>query len=221
MATSSQHTILAVDDNEAARYSVIRTLQRAGFRTIEAGTGGDALRLLRKNPDLVLLDVRLPDILGFEVCRKIKSDPRTRSLPVIITSASFVGPDARVAGLEGGADAYLAQPISGEELVATVRAVLRTRKAELEAQRHAREAQKARDQLALALTELEENKRTLEAYFEASPLAIVVCNLDGVIIGWNSAAGKMFGWTREEALGRKAAFITQDRETDAAQKRDR
>ncbi len=71
-------SILLVDDDEAKRYSIGKILRRAGYSVHEAGTGSEALRLAATQPDLVVLDVRLPDMDGFEVCRRIKSDPATR-----------------------------------------------------------------------------------------------------------------------------------------------
>lgn len=140
-------TILAVDDNPAIRYSVVRRLRDAGFHVIEAATGAEALRRAREEPVLITLDINLPDIDGFEVCRRLKSDPVTREIPVLHLSASCVGSDHKVRGLEGGADAYLSEPIDQQELVATVKALLRMREAQREARRQAEEAERARQEL--------------------------------------------------------------------------
>src|SRR5688572_19059118 len=119
--------ILNVDDTSETRCAVTRTLERAGFEVTEASTGGDALRLVSRNPLLVLLDIRLPDMSGLEVCRRIKTDPRTATVPVIYLSAAYGDCADRVRGLASGADAYLVQPVEPQELVATVKAVLRSR----------------------------------------------------------------------------------------------
>jgi PAS domain S-box-containing protein len=132
-------TILVVDDNEAERYYVARVLRKAGFEIAEAGTGQEALRLAANAPDLVTLDVRLPDLSGFEVCRRLKGDPATRDIPVLHISASYTTPDARAEGLDGGADGYLTHPVDAVELVATVRALLRVRQAEAQVRAAARE----------------------------------------------------------------------------------
>ena len=133
------NTILVVDDNEAERYYVARVLRKAGFEVAEAGTGGEALRLAAATPDLITLDVRLPDLSGFEVCRRLKSDPLTRDIPVLHISASYTTPDAKAEGLDGGADGYLTHPVDPAELVATVRALLRAREAEALVRAAARE----------------------------------------------------------------------------------
>jgi signal transduction histidine kinase len=120
--------ILNVNDNPASLYLTTLTLQRAGYEVLEAGTGGQALQLARQAPDLVLLDVRLPDLSGHEVCARLKSDPQTSSIAILQTSANDVGVLARTAGLEAGADGYLAQPYEEEELLAWVNALLRARR---------------------------------------------------------------------------------------------
>ncbi len=103
-------TILCVDDDSDHRRSLAVLLQFHGFLVWEAGTGAEGLQLARQGPDLILLDVRLPDQSGFEVCRQIKSDPTTATVPVIQLSGHFVRGEDRVQGLEGGADAYLTKP---------------------------------------------------------------------------------------------------------------
>ncbi|GAA2218492.1 hypothetical protein GCM10010429_50720 [Micromonospora olivasterospora] len=117
-------TVLVVDDSSAKRYLLVSWLGRAGFATLEAETGGEALARIGVDPiDLVVLDVRLPDLSGYEVCERIKTDhPAT---PVIHVSAHAVDAADRTQGLTRGADAYLAEPIEPEELIATVGAVLR------------------------------------------------------------------------------------------------
>lgn len=131
MTDSSASLILNVDDNEGARYAKTRILARAGFVVIEAGNGTDAIEQTRiAQPDLVLLDVKLPDINGFEVCRRIKASPDTASVLVLQTSAAAVRSMDKVRGLDGGADSYLIEPIEPAELIAQVRALLRVRRAE-------------------------------------------------------------------------------------------
>ncbi|MFE9691581.1 SpoIIE family protein phosphatase [Micromonospora sp. NPDC005806] len=131
-------TVLVVDDSRTKRYLLVSWLTRAGFVIIEAENGTEALaRMAADRVDVVVLDVRLPDMSGFEVCERIKEDyPAT---PVIHVSAHAVDVGDRAQGLTRGADAYLAEPIEPEELVATTHAVLRyyqaRRRAELLAER--------------------------------------------------------------------------------------
>jgi len=126
----SPATLLVVDDTEANRYALSRILKNAGYRVVESGTGTGALeRVATLRPDLVVLDVRLPDMAGWDVCRQIKSTPATALIPVLHVSASYVTEHDRAHGLNQGADGYLVQPIDPSVLVATVRALLRLKRA--------------------------------------------------------------------------------------------
>jgi len=125
--------ILNVDDNDGSRYAKSRTLQRAGFTVCEAASGAEALCLaVVEQPDLVLLDVKLPDISDFEVCRRMKCNPATAAIMVVQMSASFVEGQDRMRGVEEGADAYLTEPVRPEELIATITGLLRLRQTEVE-----------------------------------------------------------------------------------------
>src|SRR5688572_11672247 len=96
--------ILVVDDNPPLRYALGRTLRQYGFDVIDASTGEDAIRLGSSElPDLVLLDVNLPDIHGFDVARRLKAGERTRTIPILQISASFVHKEHRTEGLAAGA----------------------------------------------------------------------------------------------------------------------
>ncbi|HEX4352799.1 MAG TPA: ATP-binding protein, partial [Polyangiales bacterium] len=107
-----------------------KILGKAGYRVEEATDGASGLSRARERPDLIILDIRMPDISGLEVCRRLKADPHTAHIPVLQTSATFTSPERKVEGLDSGADAYLTQPIDDIELLAMVRAMLRTRRAE-------------------------------------------------------------------------------------------
>lgn len=121
-------TILVVDDNPSKRYVTSRTLRAAGFNITEAATGYEALDKAGK-ADAMVLDVNLPDIDGFEVCRRLRARETTTHLPIIHLSATFVDDSDRVHGLDVGADGYLTHPIESHVLVATVRAFVRARSA--------------------------------------------------------------------------------------------
>jgi serine phosphatase RsbU (regulator of sigma subunit)/DNA-binding response OmpR family regulator len=132
----SAGTLLLVNDDKARRYLIATWLRRAGHTVTEAGTGGEALGLAG-SAELVLLDVNLPDMSGFEVCRRIKGDPETAAIPVIQVSATAVDVSDRAHGLTQGADAYLIDPAEPDELLATVTAVLRYSRARKRAERTA------------------------------------------------------------------------------------
>ena len=123
--------ILVVDDNEVGRYTKTRILRQAGFTVIQSASGADALAAVsERKPRLVVLDVQLPDINGWEICRRIKADADTASVLVLQVSATYVSEVDTVHALEGGADGCLTEPIEPPVLVATVRALLRARQAE-------------------------------------------------------------------------------------------
>src|SRR6478672_5842324 len=149
MATDyTDSLILNVDDSEGARYAKSRTLARAGFKVIEASSGREALDLMRtRSPDLVLLDTKLPDINGFDVCRQLKRDPQTQSILVLQTSASYLSSADKIRALDGGADNYLFEPIEPEELVANVKALLRLGRVE----RQLRESDRQKDEFLATL----------------------------------------------------------------------
>jgi two-component sensor histidine kinase/CheY-like chemotaxis protein len=128
--------ILNVDDNEPGRYATTRILTRAGFQVIEAGTGKDALRLARSaSPQLVVLDINLPDMNGIDVCRQLKTDPQTAAIMVLQVSATNIAVLDRVNSLTAGADSFLVEPIEPEELEAVARALLRLHRTEADLRR--------------------------------------------------------------------------------------
>ena len=129
--------ILLADDDDVGRYVIATMLRRAGFRVREAADGAQAVdEAVRNPPALALLDVKMPVMDGFEACRRLKSHERTRHVPVLLLSATFMDTEAQVEGLETGADAYLTQPVEAPVLAATVRSLLRARRAESDV-RHA------------------------------------------------------------------------------------
>lgn len=126
MSATDRGTILVVDDSASKRYVLCNWLRRAGHTVLEAAAGAAALAVVHTEPiDVVVLDIRLPDMSGFDVCAQIKADPRTAAKPVIHVSAAAVDVVDRTQGLSGGADAYLTEPIDPDELLATIQAVLR------------------------------------------------------------------------------------------------
>jgi two-component system phosphate regulon response regulator PhoB len=119
--------ILVIEDEADIRQVLDYNLKSAGHEVLEAARGMDGLRLVReREPDLVLLDLMLPDMPGTEVCRSIKDNPATRTLPVVMLTARGEEID-RVVGFEIGADDYITKPFSVRELVLRIRAVLRRR----------------------------------------------------------------------------------------------
>ncbi|MCF8129436.1 MAG: response regulator [Deltaproteobacteria bacterium] len=131
--------ILVVDDEPEVLFATSRTLKKAGYMVLEAETGQKALELAREHlPDLILLDVVLPDMDGVEVCRSLKTSEMTSDIHVVLITGKRLATDDKVFGLEEGADDYIVRPIRNHELLARVKAQLRLVSAEKELKEHRR-----------------------------------------------------------------------------------
>jgi signal transduction histidine kinase len=170
--------VLEVDDTDANRYVVDRHLTRSGYEVMEAANGRDALRLATTAlPDLVVLDVRLPDINGFEIARQLREDPRTAGIPILHISASFTDPETKARGLDNGADGYLTHPIEPEVVLSTVNALLRARNAEREVRGAALQWQ---------------------VTFDAIGEGVCITDSRGVVIRCNRAFNELMGMVEED-----------------------
>ncbi|HEX6837654.1 MAG TPA: response regulator, partial [Polyangia bacterium] len=147
--STTQPHILVINDHEATRYLLGRMLRVSGFLVDEATSAEEGFeRLTRRQPDLILLDVNLPDMSGSEMLRRLRVSPQTLTIPVVHVSATYVGSHDIGAALDSGADGYLTLPVDAVELIATVRAVLRARHAEEAAHQFARQWQKTFDAIS-------------------------------------------------------------------------
>jgi PAS domain S-box-containing protein len=190
-AMNASATILNVDDNDIGRYAKTRMLREAGFNILEAGTGGEALRLAREMaPDLVLLDVQLPDINGIDVCRTLKEDIQTAMMPVLHLSATCVDAFTQAHGLESGADGYLVEPIEPIVLIATINALLRARRAE---------------------DKLRASQRSLDDLFENAPVGLRIVDGEGKVVRVNAAEVQLVGLSSSgEYVGRHVSAFHAD-----------
>lgn len=126
----ASESILVVDDEEEIQELVRYNLAKDGYQVACAGSGEAALARVRAGrPDLVVLDLMLPGLDGLEICRRLKAEPGTRSIPIVMLTAKGEESDI-VAGLELGADDYVTKPFSPRVLLARIRAVLRRKRAE-------------------------------------------------------------------------------------------
>ena len=207
MNSSKKFTILNVDDNDAGRYAKSRILQRAGYHIVEAATGASALQLVKEvQPELVLLDIRLPDINGQEVCRAIKNDRATAATMVLQISAFEVTAADRIKSLESGADGCLTEPVEPEELIANSRALLRLYDRERENRR--------------LLAKLAESEAHFRASFESTSVGMVQAEpFTGRLLRVNHCFCEIVGYSETELTGRTFTDLThpEDRESTFAE----
>ncbi len=169
-------TVLVVDDSDANRYAVARILRAGGFQVLEAADAATARGLMSTLPDLVVLDVNLPDMHGFDFCAELKEDTIHATTPVLLISADATSVDIRTKGLHGGGDAYLTHPVHPGELVAVCTALVRAARA-------------AR------------NERGFQLMFNLNPVPCVVIDVGSRhILAVNDAAVAQYGYVREEFL---------------------
>ena len=190
MPAEPRDVILNVNDDEATRYVLSRTLRRAGYEIWEASSGYEALMLARQSPRLIVLDVKLPDLDGLDVCRRLKADPRTAGIPVLQTSATFVSAERKAEGLDSGADGYLVQPVEPTELIATVRALLRANEAE---------------------TSLREAGAEWQRTFDAIAESAAILRADGTILRTNGALLALVKASPEEVTGHPVREVFRER----------
>jgi signal transduction histidine kinase len=191
--------VLIVDDTESARYVMTRMLERSGFNVVTAATGADALhRIATDLPPLVVLDIELPDIGGLDICRRIKADPATQHIKVLHTSAVYNPAESKDDSLESGADGYLSQPFEQEELVATVRSLLRLTHAEQALRDRADELDEANRRIHEFLAMLAHELR--------NPLAAIAASLP--LVECRRAADETES-TAREVMRRQTAQLTR------------
>jgi PAS domain S-box-containing protein len=172
--------ILVVDDNPAALYATSRVLRSAGYEILQATTGASALDVAAR-ADLIVLDVNLPDIDGFEVCRRLRANAGTAQIPVLHLSATFTNAQDFAQGFEAGADSYLTRPVEPPVLVATVRTLLFARHADMIRRR------------------LDARLRTM---FNLAPVAIAILDDKHRFDSVNPAYCHLTGFSAEELIGK-------------------
>ena len=145
---SKDTKILVVDDDPDILFATARIVEKAGYQVFKASSASECLEAASKNqPDLILMDVILPDMKGTELCRKIKENEALSHIFVILISGVMTGSGKQADGLEAGADGYIARPVSNRELKARIDSMIRILSAERERDRLIIELQKALDEV--------------------------------------------------------------------------
>ena len=178
--------ILVIDDQETTRYVFRRILSGAGYKVTEARTGAEGLAKALEDPDVIIADVNLPDMLGYDLSRRLKSNPATSMIPVLQISASFISDESKAQALEGGADSYLVQPVVPNILIAQVHALSRLRRAEVSSRLSARHWQTT---------------------FDALSDGLALVNPEGVVIRVNQSLLRLLDVNHSEAEGKTAAEV--------------
>ena len=193
--------ILAIDDQKGNLHAIEAIFNdlMPDCKIFTAQSGKEGIEIARQEqPDTILLDVVMPEMDGYEVCKILKANEKTQSIPIIMVSAFQINTNNRVKGLKSGADVFLSKPIDKDELLAQVSSMLRIRKAE-----------KTIKESEEIVKESGERYRCLsEAAFEA-----IFFSEKGICLEQNSAAEKMFGYSLQEAVGRYGTewIIPEDR----------
>lgn len=189
--------VLVVDDNPVTRYATVRVLTAAGYRTVEAESGQEALQLADTSVSAVVLDVNLPDIDGFQVCRTLRARPQTATVPVVHLSATYVADYDKVRGLDAGASAYLVHPAEPGVLVATIASLLRASAAE---------------------RSMRESEARFRAIYHQAIGGICTLDLAGRFVDVNPAMVELLKRTEEELVGQPvAAFAPPEYRDQAAE----
>jgi class 3 adenylate cyclase len=173
--------VLIVDDNPENIELVKDILDMAGYQSLTAEDGKTALDMVdMKHPDLILLDVNMPQLSGFDVCRRLKSQPETRNIPVIMLTAQ-ADVDSRVKGLAAGADDYLTKPFSPRELMARVERSLRSKAASDELRVHQEQLRNTFERFVAApvVEQLLENPEQVKLGGRLQPVTVLFADLEG------------------------------------------
>jgi PAS domain S-box-containing protein len=215
-------TVLVVDDSENRLLIHSLLLRKSGYEVVQAATGTECLESVqRQKPDIIVLDVVLPDINGIDVCRQIKSDDTLKDILILLISSIEIESFDQSRGLDSGADGYLILPVKNHELISRVRALERIKKSEDEIRESHALLQQRSEQLERINIELQNeielHKKAVDALrlSEQYSRSIINCSLDMIItvdterkiVEFNESAQNIFGYTRDEVVGRHISML--------------
>lgn len=219
--------VLVVDDERRNRELLEVMLVADGYRVSLASSGQEALHLVAASPpDLILLDVMMAGMDGYQVATALKGSAKTAHIPIIMVTA-LSNRKSRILGLGAGAEEFLTKPVDRAELSLRVRSLLRLK---AYADQYDHYSQALEKEVANRTRELNERTEILEqktqllieqaALLDLAQDAIMVQDLEGRVRFWNPGAVAMYGWSREEALGRSSSELLQEESTTSDQERE-
>ncbi|MCD4694765.1 MAG: response regulator [Bacteroidales bacterium] len=203
--------ILAIDD-QADNLTTIKAVIKSHMtdcKVLTAPSGSEGLKIAKEEqPDTILLDIIMPGMDGYEVCKRLKEDELTKYIPIVMITAIKTDSDSRVYGLNTGADAFLSKPIDPIELTAQVNVMLRIKEAEdkLRAEKELLD-QKVKERTK----DLKKSEELNRSITQTAADAIISINADGIIMSWNNAAEKIFGYSSSEMMNRELLEIIPDK----------
>lgn len=224
--------ILVIDDKKDNLISISAILKthRPSFEVMSAQSGEDGIKLaITEKPDTILLDIIMPVMDGYEVCKQLKKDKVTKHVPVIFLTAIKNSTQNMIKGLELGAEAYLNKPITPGELIAQIDVMLRIKKTEdkLRTEKdlldkivveRTKELVKTNTKLAKSKEKIQRSERLNRAITESANDAIISINSSGMVLSWNRAAEKMFGYDSMEILNKNLNDIIPSQHKNSHEK---
>lgn len=232
-------SILVADDREENRYLLDALLKGNGYEVESVAHGAEALERLRSGRfDLIITDILMPVMDGFELCRRVKSDEALRRIPLIIYTATYTGPQDEALALKIGADRFIQKPcepdvflhavremLAGADHIGTVfapspppeeeilklyseRLVRKLEQKMLQLEQEVQARQEAEDTLR-------QRDEELRAVIRAAPIPIIRVDTEDRVTLWNPAAEKVFGWGEEEVLGRPIPYLSPDMQEES------
>ncbi len=204
---TTNSTILVVDDNAVNLDILVDCLCNFGYTVLPVKSGEQALATIRKRrPDIILLDIMMPGLNGFETCRRLKENDKTKDIPVIFMSALSETVD-KVQGFEVGAVDYVTKPFQQEEILARVKAHLTIRYQQEELEKKNKELEREIIERKWIEEDLRESENKVSSILQTANDGIIAIDENGIIESCNSAAERIFGYDPNELTGQNIKIL--------------
>lgn len=194
--------ILIVDDNpkDLISYTAILSNSIEEYKVLTTENGNNGIDIARKeSPDIIIIDVKLPDVDGFEVCQILKKDASTSHIPIIIISAYGTNTNNRLNSLNAGAESFLSKPIDAEELLGQLKVLFRLKDIEDNLKKERNKFEKIAQ---LKTNKLKDVNNYLNLQIKRMPIGLISWDPNLKIRSWNPAATKIFGYSAKESIGK-------------------